>query len=55
MSREGVRRLPVVEGSRLVGIVTYDDLLLGVGTELRDLGQAALAAMSREARGAAER
>lgn len=52
MSRAGVRRLPVVEDGRLVGIVTYDDLLVAIGAELHDLGEAALAAMAREQRGA---
>lgn len=52
MSRHGVRRLPVLEAGRLVGIVSYDDLLVAIGGELHDLGQAALAAISREQRGA---
>jgi CBS domain-containing protein len=51
MGREGVRRLPVVEDGRLVGIVTYDDLLVAIGAELHDLGEAALAAAARELRG----
>jgi CBS domain-containing protein len=50
MSDDGVRRLPVVEERRLIGIVTYDDLLVGIGSELHDLGQAALEAIARRHR-----
>jgi CBS domain-containing protein len=48
MSDHGVRRVPVVDGGRLVGIVTYDDLLVALGNELHDLGQAAQGAVARE-------
>ncbi|WP_153541783.1 CBS domain-containing protein [Streptomyces sp. RB17] len=35
--RIGVRRLPVLDGHRLVGVVTIDDLLLDVFRRLADL------------------
>ncbi len=41
MAAAGVRRLPVVRDDRLVGIVAVDDLLLWLGRELDDLGEAA--------------
>jgi CBS domain-containing protein len=42
--REGaLRRLPVVEGGRLVGLVAVDDLVLHLARELSDLGSAAKA------------
>lgn len=40
MSASGIRRLPVVREERLVGIVAVDDLLLWLGRELDDLGEA---------------
>jgi len=48
MSQNGVRRVPVTSEGRLVGIVTYDDLLVTLGRELHDLGRAAAGAMERE-------
>ncbi len=48
MSDHGVRRIPVLDAGRLVGIVTYDDLLVALGTELHDLGRAASGAVARE-------
>jgi CBS domain-containing protein len=36
MNAEGIRRLPVVEGERLVGIVTDRDLLGWVGAVVRE-------------------
>jgi signal-transduction protein with cAMP-binding, CBS, and nucleotidyltransferase domain len=48
MSEAGIRRIPVVDDGRLTGIVTYDDLLVALGRELHDLGEAARAATSRE-------
>jgi CBS domain-containing protein len=48
MSNHGVRRIPVVREQRLVGIVTYDDLLVALGRELHDLGDAARTAISPE-------
>ncbi len=44
MSEHGVRRIPVVRDGRLMGIVTYDDVLVTLGRELHDLGEAARAA-----------
>jgi len=38
MARHGIRRLPVTEGRELVGIVSLDDLLAELGSELEDLG-----------------
>jgi CBS domain-containing protein len=40
MQKHSIRRVPVVDGGRLVGIVTLDDLLLLLGRELADLGAA---------------
>ncbi len=40
MAAAGVRRLPVVRDERLVGIVSADDLLLWLGREMDDLGEA---------------
>jgi CBS domain-containing protein len=37
MRRAGVRRLPVVDGRRVVGVVSVDDLLLDVFQRLADL------------------
>lgn len=52
MSEHGIRRIPVVREGRLEGIVTYDDVLVALGRELHDLGEAARTAISREQRGA---
>lgn len=41
MREAGVRRLPVVRDDRLVGLVAIDDLVVHLGRELEDLGQAA--------------
>jgi CBS domain-containing protein len=38
MARHGIRRVPVTEGRELVGIVSLDDLLAELGSELEDLG-----------------
>jgi CBS domain-containing protein len=48
MSDQGIRRIPVVRERELVGIVTYDDVLVALGRELHDLGEAARKAISRE-------
>jgi CBS domain-containing protein len=48
MSDHGVRRIPVLHERRLVGIVTYDDVLVALGRELHDLGEAARAGIRRE-------
>lgn len=40
MAAAGIRRLPVVRDDRLVGIVSADDLLLWLGREMDDLGEA---------------
>jgi CBS domain-containing protein len=41
MRTAGVRRLPVVRDGRLTGLVAIDDLLVELGRELDDLGEAA--------------
>lgn len=41
MARHGIRRVLVTEGSELVGIVSLDDLLAELGSELEDLGEVA--------------
>lgn len=38
MSRHGVRRIPIVKDGAVVGIVSLDDLLAEIGSELEDLG-----------------
>ena len=38
MGRHGVRRIPIVQDGRVVGIVSLDDLLAQLGSELDDLG-----------------
>ncbi|MGI9590858.1 MAG: CBS domain-containing protein [Myxococcota bacterium] len=52
MSAHGIRRLPIVSGSRAVGMVTYDDLLVAFGRELAQLGEAARAEVRHEQRAA---
>ncbi|UQA97005.1 CBS domain-containing protein [Streptomyces halobius] len=37
MSRSGVRRLPVLDGTRIVGAVTLDDLLMDVSRRVGEL------------------
>lgn len=37
LGRHGVRRLPVVDGARVVGLVCVDDLLLAVAADLQRL------------------
>src|SRR5690606_32748166 len=41
MRTAGVRRLPVVRDGRLAGLVAVDDLVVQLGRELDDLGEAA--------------
>jgi CBS domain-containing protein len=41
MSRHGIRRVPVVQNGRLVGIASLDDLMLHLGRAFDDLAQAA--------------
>jgi len=41
MARHGIRRVLVTEGSEAVGIVSLDDLLARLGSELEDLGEVA--------------
>jgi CBS domain-containing protein len=48
MSDQGIRRVPVMRGDKLCGIVSYDDLLVALGRELHDLGQAARGSIARE-------
>lgn len=36
----GIRRLPVVADHRVVGIISLDDLVVGLGNELENLGRA---------------
>lgn len=45
-----VRRIPIVEAGKLVGIVAADDLVLHLGRELQDLGQAAKRAIDEQRR-----
>lgn len=40
MREHGIRRLPVVGGGRLVGIITMDDALVWLTRQLDDLGRA---------------
>ena len=40
MAAGGIRRLPVVRDERLVGIVAADDLVLWLGREVDDIGEA---------------
>jgi len=46
MAEKGVRRLPVVDGERLVGLVSYSDIARAIDQSLRDVivGQAKRAA-----------
>lgn len=39
MREEGIRRMPVVDGGKLVGIVTLDDLIILLGDEMNDLSK----------------
>lgn len=48
MSDHGIRRVPVMLEGRLSGIVSYDDVLVALGRELHDLGEAARGAIARE-------
>jgi CBS domain-containing protein len=41
MARHGIRRVLVTEGSEAVGIVSLDDLLAELGSELEELGEVA--------------
>jgi CBS domain-containing protein len=50
MHRHSVRRVPVVEGGVLLGIVTLDDLLVLLGRELSDLGVAIRHSIERSRR-----
>jgi CBS domain-containing protein len=50
MQKHSIRRVPVVEGGQLVGIITLDDLLLLLGRELADLGVAIRHSIERSRR-----
>ena len=50
MRTRSVRRVPVLEEGRAVGMVTFDDVLLALGRELEQLGEAALREIRRERR-----
>ncbi|MGH0030187.1 MAG: CBS domain-containing protein [Myxococcota bacterium] len=50
MSENAVRRIPVTQEGRLVGIVTYDDVLVALGRELAAVGETAIRAREQEAR-----
>jgi CBS domain-containing protein len=52
MRDHGVRRMPITREGRLAGMVTYDDLLVTLGTELQRLGSAVAGQVRREALGA---
>jgi CBS domain-containing protein len=45
-----VRRVPIVEAGKLVGLVAADDLVLHLGRELEDLGEAAKHAIDERRR-----
>lgn len=51
MRTAGVRRIPVLEAERVVGMVSFDDLLVGLGQELSRLSDC----VAREIRGARHR
>jgi signal-transduction protein with cAMP-binding, CBS, and nucleotidyltransferase domain len=56
MRKAGVRRMPVVEGEALSGLVTLDDLVVHLGRELNELGSTAkLAVDESRKRGRRER
>ncbi|MCU0669968.1 MAG: CBS domain-containing protein [Myxococcota bacterium] len=56
MRKSGVRRMPIVEGEALVGLVTLDDLVVHLGRELNELGSTArLAVDESRKRGRRER
>jgi CBS domain-containing protein len=38
MIQHGIRRVPLVQGGKLVGLLALDDLLQGLGKQLNDLG-----------------
>jgi hypothetical protein len=48
MRTRGVRRVPILIEGRLVGIVTFDDLLVAFGEELGQLGRATLRDVRKE-------
>jgi len=50
MQKHSIRRVPVVEGGKLVGIVTLDDLLVLLGREIADLGTAIRHSIERSKR-----
>jgi CBS domain-containing protein len=50
MRERGVRRIPVTQGGRLVGLVSYDDLLVVLGEEIAKLGKAVKRDVGRESR-----
>jgi CBS domain-containing protein len=50
MQKHSIRRVPVVDGGRLVGIVTLDDLLVLLGREIADLGVAIRHSIERSRR-----
>lgn len=50
MRKAGVRRIPVVEGERLCGIVALDDLVISLGREIEWLGAAAKLAVRESLR-----
>lgn len=52
MRDRGVRRMPVTRGERLVGLVSFDDLLVVLGEELERLGKAIRRDVRRESRAA---
>jgi signal-transduction protein with cAMP-binding, CBS, and nucleotidyltransferase domain len=50
MKANGVRRIPILEDGRPVGMVTLDDLLVGLGRELAQLGEVAARGWRNERR-----
>ena len=50
MSESGVRRIPLTQDGALLGIVSYDDVLLALGRELQAIGGAVIHAREEEQR-----
>lgn len=48
MAERGIRRLPVVDGGTLVGILSYDDVVAELARELSDLSSGIARQLARE-------
>jgi signal-transduction protein with cAMP-binding, CBS, and nucleotidyltransferase domain len=53
MAKHGIRRVPVVRGREVLGVVGLDDLLISLSVELHDIGEATRREV-RDARRAAQ-